>query len=154
MATMNKRLAAAAAVVLVGAVTVAVIGSRKRAAPHPATLSSGESSHGLGMDHAMSAVLAMYDAPQGATPCESAYNAFRASLDFAKSHDATPVVQTLAPRDEFLSKCASLPPTVQQCLVPVYLAHNRDACDKVKPPADVVASMVVLKQTMEPAKGE
>jgi hypothetical protein len=150
---MNKRLAAVAAVVLVGAVAVAVFGSRKRAASHPATMSSAESSHGVGMDRAMSAALAMYDASPGATPCETAYNAFQASVEYARTNGATPIVQTLAPRDEFLAKCGAQPPAVQQCLVPTYLAHNRDECEKVKPPADVVASMVVLKQVMEPAKG-
>jgi hypothetical protein len=77
---------------------------------------------------------------------------FQASVDYARTHGATPIVQTLAPRDEFLAKCGAQPPAVQQCLVPAYLARHRDECEKVKPPADVVASMVVLKQTMEPVR--
>jgi len=145
----SKRTIIVAAIVLVaGGAAVAVFGAPKRREhPHPA----GSSSHGSGIDHQMSAMLAMYHAPEGATSCESAYNAFKYSQDWAAEKDVAPVVEWLAPRDEFLAKCAGLSPQVQQCMVPRYLSEHRSKeCGGQKPPDDVFRSMVVLKGRGEP----
>lgn len=109
-----------------------------------------ESAHGMGMDHAMGAVLAMQRAPEGKTPCESAYNAFKASYDFSKQNDVKAVVLQVAPRDEFLAKCAELPPPVQTCLVPSYITHHRDECARSRPSPEALKPMVELLQRTEP----
>jgi len=146
---MNRKLVAAATVVLVAGVAVVVFGAVGRSARSspPAPASSG---HGPGIDHAMSAVLALYHAPVGATPCESAYNAFKASLDVSTQQNATPVVQWLAPHDDFLARCNALPPATQQCLVPLYLSEHRAECQKAKPSDDTLKTLAQLKQAAEP----
>ena len=152
---MNRRLLVGASVVVVlagAAVVFASVGRRSSPAhPHPAA--SGPSEHGNGMDHAMSAILVMYKAPAGNTPCESAYNAFKASQDYAAANDATAVVLRLAPRDEFLQRCAALPPLSQQCMVPAYLAQHRQECAKAKPAPEALSPMIELKQREEGTGG-
>ncbi|HTQ45300.1 MAG TPA: hypothetical protein VMI75_21225 [Polyangiaceae bacterium] len=151
---MNRRLIAAATLVLVAGVAVVVFGSVNRRT-HPAPPVASISEHGAGMDHAMGAFVALYHAPEGSTPCESAYNAFKYSLDVSTQKQLTPVVLKLAPRDQFLATCGSLPAPTQQCLVPLYLSEHRDACQKAKPPQDVLDSLVQMKHAAEPgSQGE
>lgn len=144
---MNRKLVVIATVVLVCGAGVAVFGSVQRRT-HPAPTPS--STHGNGIDHAMSAVLALYKAPEGNTPCESAYLAFKSSQDVAEQQHVTPVVLRLAPHDEFIAKCTAQPPLTQQCFVPKYLAEHRPECQKAKPPDDVLASLVGMKHVGEP----
>jgi hypothetical protein len=144
----NRRLVAAATLVLVAGVAVVVFGSTRSHVEHPPPATS--SGHGAGIDHAMGAVLALYHAPEGSTPCESAYNAFKASQDLAAQKNLTPVVLKLAPRDQFLATCSGLPAPTQQCMVPMYLAEHRPQCAGAKPPQDVLDSMVQLKHAAEP----
>jgi hypothetical protein len=143
----NRRLVAAATLVFVAGVAVVVFGSTRRH-EHPAPAASSE--HGAGIDHAMGAVVALYHAPEGATPCETAYNAFKASLDLSTQKQLTPVVLKLAPRDQFLATCGGLPPPTQQCLAPLYLSEHRPECAKAKPPQDVLDSLVIMKHAAEP----
>lgn len=98
----------------------------------------------------MGAVVALYHAPEGSSPCESAYNAFKASQDVAAQKSLTPVVIKLAPRDQFLATCSGLSPATQQCMVPLYLAEHREACQKAKPAQDVLDSIVQMKHAAEP----
>jgi hypothetical protein len=152
---MNRKLVVTATLVLVGGVAVAVAGSaRRRGRAHAAASGNAQSEHALGMDRAMAAELAFYDAPEGSTPCESAYNALKASLDVSTQQHVTPVVLRLAPRDEFLQRCTSLPDATQRCLAPRYMSKHRAECDKAKPAADVLAPMVELKTIQDPGAAE
>jgi hypothetical protein len=121
--------------VLVGAIVVLVAGvaaaayatvTRREGAHHPHAAPSSD--HAEGIDRAMAAALALYKAPEGATPCESAYNAFSASQDVAARQGVTPVVVHLAPREEFLARCNAAPSATQPCMVPRYAAHHRPEC--------------------------
>lgn len=146
---MNRQIAAAATLVLVAGVAVVVFGSTRRRAVHPAPAAS-EDPHAAGIDRVMGAVVALYHAPDGGTPCETAYNAFKASLDLSTEKQLTPVVLKLAPRDQFLATCGGLSPVTQQCMVPLYLVDHRSECEKAKPPQDVLDSLVTMKHAAEP----
>ncbi|MGD0528990.1 MAG: hypothetical protein ABSE49_27880 [Polyangiaceae bacterium] len=144
---MNRRLVAIATVVVVAGVAVVVFGSgQRRGNPLPAATSP----HSEDIDHAMSAVLELYRAPQGTTPCETAYNAFRASLDFSTQHPVTPVVLRLASHEDFIARCSGLPVLTQECLAPRYISEHRAECRNAKPPDDVLASMVEMKRVAAP----
>ena len=145
----SRRVLAIGTGVLVVGAGVAVFGtSGMRHTVHPPPPPSSE--HGAGIDRIMSAYAALYHAPEGATPCESAYNAFKASQDFAADAGVTPVVLRLAPREDFLQRCSSLPPASQKCVVPLYLSDHRTECQSVKPGDEVLAAMVEMKRTKPP----
>jgi hypothetical protein len=135
------------ALILVGAGGAALYLMRRgqpdrRPPPH------AESRHALGMDHEMSTLLALYQAPEGATPCESAYNAFKASQDLAAARGpaAVAVVLKLAPREQFLARCDALPAEARPCLIPSYEVRHRPECAKLRPPQAVLDEMFVLRQ--------
>ena len=70
------------AVLIVGGAAFLVL---RRPAPPPQRPLPKETGHAVEIDHAMAAILALQRAPEGNTPCESAYNAFKASKDVSDS---------------------------------------------------------------------
>lgn len=149
------------AAVIVGAAGFLVLRrSQAPVQPPPASPPAGsslgqESPHGAGIDHAMAAVLAMQNAPEGATPCETAYNAFKASKDVSDTQDVKAVVLHLAPRDEFLARCADLPPQTQLCLAPRYMWQHRAECKGASPGASLSGMVELLRRTEPtPAEGQ
>ena len=152
---MNRTLpAVAAAVVLLGGGAAAFVLLRRPPPPPPSPRLKLESAHSASIDSSMVAVRALYEAPPGATPCESAYNAFKASEDVAKAQNAKAVVLKLAPRDAFLQQCAALPKELQACLVPDHLARHRDECARAKPDPKVLEPLVELRRATEPQRDE
>lgn len=137
------------AVIIVGGAAFLVLRrSSPPTAPRPLPAEVG---HGAAIDRSMAAVLAMQDAPEGNTPCESAYNAFKASYDVSQNTGAKAVVLRLAPRDEFLAKCAALPPAYQQCVAPKYLSRHREECEHVRvSAATALSGMVTLRERTPP----
>ncbi len=130
--------------------------------PQPAPVVDGHVTlrkvgHAEGIDQNMASILALLKAPEGATPCETAFNAYQHSLDVAKEQRVKSAVIRLAPRDEFLATCGALPADVQQCMVPRYdVDHKRD-CDKVRwgetdDVRDKVSSLVEVVRPEKPAR--
>jgi hypothetical protein len=89
------------------------------------------------MDRSFAGYLALYHAPEGKTPCETAYNAYKASLDEAEAAQAKALVLHLAPREEFLTLCGTFPETEQRCLSPKYLREHHDACPPMTDPDEL-----------------
>jgi hypothetical protein len=140
MAVNRARLLVAA--LILGAAVFLVL-RRHRADSPP----SQESTHGAGIDRSMAAVLALQNAPDGATPCETAYNAFKASKDVSDTQGVKAVVLSLAPRDEFLARCAGLPPDTQACLTPRYMSKHRADCQRADPGAKLSGMVELLRRT-------
>src|SRR5438105_928686 len=141
---MKKSLLLAAVALAAGSAAVAgVLVWRARHPPHPPPPTVNV--HGQGIDREMTSLRAMYDAPAGATPCESAYNAFKAGRDAAVMAGKTQLVVRLAPRDQFVAGCGKLPAEAQACLIPVYSAHHRPECEKLKPAPELLAPLFELK---------
>lgn len=113
-----------AVVVIVGAALAFVIWQHRR------TGGAASSEPGnKAIDYNLAPVLSAYHAPEGATPCETAYNACEA-LDRASRQRGTPTPWTALPdRATFLQRCGALPPQDQQCLEPRYAAAHHDPCD-------------------------
>jgi hypothetical protein len=150
---MNLKLVVALAAVLVAGAGAAIFFALRRAPLPPLPpAATAPSAHASGMDRAMAAANALYHAPEGSTPCETAYNALKSSDDLARREHVTPVVLRLAPREEFLARCGALPPATQQCLVPVYLRSHREDCARSRPSPDVLKAIVELRQAA-PAEG-
>jgi hypothetical protein len=142
---MNRKLLAVVGIVVAAGGVGAYALAGRGGPAHPHAASSGESEHAAGIDQAMGAVRAEYLAAPGATPCESAYNAFKASLDFSTQEHVDPVVLRLAPHDEFIQQCSTLPEATQKCLAPHYMVLHRPECEKAKPAASAITPMITLR---------
>ena len=121
-AHMNTKRTVAVVVVVAAALAI-VVWQRKRA-----TRASGEVAN-KALDYRLSPVLSAYQAPEGSTPCETAYNAC-AALDRGAKERGGPTPWTALPdRATFLTRCAALPAQEQQCLQPRYAAEHHDPCE-------------------------
>lgn len=114
----------AAVAVIVGAALAFVVWQHRR------TSGAADSEPGnKAIDYGLAPVLSAYQAAQGATPCETAYNACLA-LDLASRQRNAPTPWTTLPdRATFLQRCNALPSQDQQCLQPRYAAAHHDPCD-------------------------
>ena len=112
---------------------------------HPSHVSA-VNPHRAGLEFATSPLTAMYNAPEGKTPCETAFNAYKAADDLASQDKKlrTPF-KYLAPRDLFLQRCAALTPEQQLCFGPKYKSFHADECAKLLP------SVEVRNQLFEPS---
>ena len=95
----------------------------------------------------------MYRAPEGATPCESALNAFAAEADAARLLGRPSIFSFVADRGTFLANCKALGSEVQSCLVPRDAARHREGCLATLPPNERLANLFVLREdSAAPAK--
>jgi hypothetical protein len=140
----------AAIILALGA--AAACSGKKESAPPPAP--DRVSPHGQEIDSAHAPELAMYKAPEGATPCESAHNAFAAEGDAARKLGRESLFAFLADREAFLAACNALGSEVQKCLVPRYAARNREGCLTALPPNAKLANLFVLREDSQPAMKE
>ncbi|HSN26283.1 MAG TPA: hypothetical protein VLT45_08360 [Kofleriaceae bacterium] len=122
--------------------------------PPPATGSAAKPAgdHATSIDNEYATLLAMYNAPAGATPCESLYNAVGAEQDAAKKLERESIFSFVAPKPDFMKVCGALPLTAQQCLVPSYQSKHAQECDGVKMPEDEIAKLYKLRKDLEPPK--
>ncbi len=136
---MNLGVALRVAIVVLaaGAVGAIVYSRSRRTEPsHAATAAPG-------VDWATGGQDALRTAPEGATPCESAYNAVQASLQASSKTGRSAVVKWVAPKDQFLAACNSLSPDAQRCAVPRYATDHRDECERLKPSPETLKAMYV-----------
>ncbi len=75
----------------------------------------------------MAPLTALFTADAGATPCETAYNSFKAFLD--ADPEGRNTTFALPERDVFLARCSKLTDEEQQCLSAAYQATHRDTCE-------------------------
>jgi hypothetical protein len=145
---MHRGVQLALAVGIVGVAGAVIVLPRLRASTPTPPRPSAMSEHAAGIDRAMAAVLALYEAPEGKTPCETAYNGYKASLDVSTEQGVKAAVLRLSPRDEFLAGCAALPSAAQQCLVRRYAAQHQKQCDKSVFTDDVNAQLAKIVETV------
>lgn len=120
------------AVVVVGGLALVLwrVEARRSRTTSPGTASGGPAAP-VGVDYRLSTLEAALHAPDGATPCETAYNALTALDVAARQTDQPRPWKTLADRPTFLGRCAALPQQEQLCLGPRYQAQNHGACDPI-----------------------
>jgi hypothetical protein len=126
---MRKRIVG---VLLVLLIVLALVGARwRRAHGQAAQAAASPASSAAGVDFALQPISGVFDAPQGATPCETAYNAVSAVDQASRARNRTTPWDVLPDRDTFLARCAALPPQEQQCYQPRYSAENHPTCDPI-----------------------
>jgi hypothetical protein len=146
----GTRTKLAAAVGIVAAAAILVLPRARHKPSPPSAPSSAPAGHGASIDHQFASYFALYDAPEGATPCESAFNAFQHSIDVAAREHLKPIVISVAPHDEFVARCAMVPSAQQACLVPRYRRDHDAECKSNRPPDDVLRELQTLVQ-LQPA---
>ncbi len=131
---MRTKLAIVAGAVILGAVAVIVWARSGSSSRH--SESDTASVHATGIDEADTSVsiMAMMHAPEGATPCETAYLALAAEQEAARLHGGTSMFDWIAPKPEFLAACQTLSVEAQQCMMPRYRGEHDDACVLARPP--------------------
>lgn len=154
---MKKKLATASIVVAVAVgAFLLFIGNPLHDAPHhhhdPAKTSSHEAAAIDQTDTSVS-IIAMLNAPDAATPCETAYAAIDAERAATKLHGGTSMFTWVAPKPEFLAQCQKLPGDVQQCMMPRYRRDHADACLQKRPAAAVLKQLYVGAPVVEPNYG-
>lgn len=137
-----KRAAVLLALILVGGgVTTFVVLHRHH--PHPVL--RRDDPHRAGLEYATAPLDALYRAPEGKTPCESAYNAYHAEQEVSAQHGVPSHFTKLADRATFLARCQTLPPAAQPCTIPRYNADHASECAKLKSAADVLKGLIELR---------
>ncbi len=107
----------------------------------PAHPPADASPHRDSIDRAAVPLTALFNAPEGSSPCESAYNAILASRQASEAAGKPPMYTALAPKADFMAHCEALPPPVQSCMVARYAAKHRDECERILPAAESVKDM-------------
>ncbi|CAN5923436.1 hypothetical protein BH11MYX3_BH11MYX3_35920 [soil metagenome] len=117
--------------------------------PPPTAPARPADTHGTEIDTSYATVLAMYKAPEGATPCESAHNAVIAEQAAAATMKRASIFSFVATKDEFIKVCAALPAAAQNCLVPRYQARNRESCASDKAPEDTIKKLYEIRTDLD-----
>jgi len=149
---MTKQLALLASVVIVAG--VAVLGwwmhDRPRHPHHDKPKTSTGEAAAIDQTDTSVSMIAMLNAPDAATPCETAYAAIEAERAAAKLHGGNSMFTWVADKPAFLAQCQTLPPEAQQCMMPRYRRDHADACLQHRPPADVLKKLYAGAPVVEP----
>jgi hypothetical protein len=116
-----------------------------QAPPPPPVDVTKPSQHGSGIDRKVAQLLAMDRAPEGATPCESGWNAIAAEQEAAKKLGKRSIFVKVAERSEFMRICNGLSKDAQQCMSSRYMNANRDKCQILRPPAETLSTMYEIR---------
>ncbi|HEY5927627.1 MAG TPA: hypothetical protein VIV11_38345 [Kofleriaceae bacterium] len=146
---MTKKYAVLAGVVVIAGAIALFVWSRRDKSPGHAK-GNTTSVHATGIDQADSSVsmLTMLNAPEGATPCETAFNALDAEQTAARLRKGKSMFKWVAPKQEFLAQCQQLPAETQRCMMPRY-RREHDDCAAARPPDAVLHKMVIPEPVAE-----
>lgn len=146
---MRKKLVVLATVAVLVAVAFFVWSRRERKPKHVRRVDPGEV-HASQIDRTdtNASLLAMLNAPDGATPCETAWNAISAEQAAARLRKTKSLFVWVAPKPEFLAGCQALEPDAQKCMAPRYRRDHDEECRKARPGPDALKKMLVA--TPEP----
>jgi hypothetical protein len=149
---MNKQLALLASVVVVA--VIAFLGwwmhDRPRHPHHDKAKVSNSEAAAIDQTDTSVSMIAMLNAPDAATPCETAYAAIEAESAAAKLHGGKSMFTWVAGKPAFVAQCQTLPVEAQQCMMPRYRRDHADACLQHRPPADVLKKLYAGAPIVEP----
>lgn len=137
---MKTKLVILGSVAIVGAVVLVVYARGTDKTPQHKKSQAVADNHGIDSSDTGASLNAMSSAPDGATPCESAYNSFAAEQASAQMRKSKSLFRFVAPKDEFIATCQTLPAETQKCMLPRYQRAHPD-CMKLKPPQAVLDKM-------------
>lgn len=140
---MKTKLVVVAAVILAAAAGLVVYLRGRDWGRHHAHADT-TSVHAGGIDQSDTAVSieAMMNAPEGATPCETAYAAIEAEQQATKLRGTRSIFEWVAPKADFLAACAALTPEQQKCMALRYRRAHDDECQQARPSPDTLAKLI------------
>lgn len=102
-------------------------------APSSASASQADLEHRRALDRSHEPYRAAIGAPEGSSPCESAYNAREAFESKAAELGLPPPWKTARTRKDFVAECSKRSDEEQRCLVPKYqMGHWNDCTERVE----------------------
>jgi hypothetical protein len=151
---MKPKLVLLASVVVGAVAVVVIVVVRARSGPHHHHADT-TSVHAAAIDQTDTSVsmTAMLNAPDRATPCETAFAAVEAEQEATKLRATKSIFQWIAPKPDFLAQCQTLTPEGQNCMMPRFRRDHRDECQKSHPPAEVLKKLFVGVPVSEPSYG-
>lgn len=145
---MNKKwVVLAGAVVIAGAVAV-LVWVKSRSPEHAKADTTSVRATGIDQADSSVSLRTMLAAPEGASPCETAFNAIDAEQSAARLHRGKSMFKWVAPKAEFLARCGELPANVQECMMPRY-RRDHDNCTLARPPDAVLQKMFIPEPVVE-----
>ena len=146
-----RNLALAGGAVAALAVIGIVVFARGRGGRHHSHADTA-SIHAGGIDQTDTSVSfeAMLAAPEGATPCETAYGAIAAEQSAAKLRGTRSIFQWVAPKPDFMAGCQALSEAEQKCMMPRYRRDHGDECGRARPDPAVMKKLIVGVPVEEP----
>jgi hypothetical protein len=145
---MTKKLAFLAGVALAGVIAVVVWARRGGSTHHDRADTTSVHATGIDQTDSSASMIAMINAPEGATPCESAFNALDAEQAAARLRKSKSMFKWVAAKDEFVARCRELPEKSQQCMAPRY-RREHDDCATARPPDAVLQKMFIAEPVVE-----
>jgi hypothetical protein len=138
---MKIKLLLVCAVLAVACVAIVVVKVRTQPVHKPPKLDPDRAA----LAYTTAPLDALYRAPEGKTPCESAYNAYKAEQDTSKQHGVKSHFTKLADRATFLTRCDALPKAAQPCMIPRYRADHVAECDKLRPSPEALSGLIEVR---------
>ena len=138
-----KKIVVIATVAVLVAVAFFVWWRRDTKPPHKKA--DVDTVHANAIDRAdvSASMITILNAPEGATPCDTAWLAVEAEQAATKLRKGKSLFTWVAPKADFLAACQALPPDVQKCMAPRYHRDHTDECLRKKPADDVLKKMFV-----------
>jgi len=139
---MNRKLVAAGVLAIAAAVVIFIVthGHRGKHHAHADTTSV----HAAAFDRTDTAVSmeAMMNAPEGATPCETAYAAIEAEQQAVKLRGTRSIFEWVAQKPDFLANCQALTPGQQKCMALHYRRAHDEECQRERPSPETMAKLI------------
>jgi hypothetical protein len=123
----RRKVVALGALLVAGAIIFVVVRER-RGWKATGGDKHAHSDHNAGVEHRLSALVEMAEAPEGATTCETVWNAYKVYDEVTTKNKQDQPHGPLPPRDVVIARCNALPEQEQKCLMPRYFTKNQAVC--------------------------
>ena len=139
---MRKKTLVVLSVIVVASAVVPYVLLREKPRKHEKHVDTTTvSAKGFDKTEFATSMNALVNAPEAATPCETGYLAIEAEQAATKLKGSTSIFVRVAPKDEFLAACRTLPEIAQKCMMPRFRRMHDAECAQAKPPAETLKKM-------------
>jgi hypothetical protein len=136
----RKRVVAGGGALLVVGVVVFVVVRERKTWKSPT-----HDSHAAGVEYRLAPLVEMGEAPEGSTPCETAWNAYKAFDDASKVQSSKTPYGVLPDKETLIARCSALPELEQKCLGPKFFSKNGALCQPIAQKYDGKNPLFVTK---------